>query len=184
MLRLCWEGFSLWWLLLLCSKALGCTGFSSCSSQGLELRLSSYSVWAQLLCSMWDLPGSGIKPTSPARAGKFFTTEPPGKPPQCGFKEQLFFAQRAKHMEQPKALHWGSLKSQNACNGTLCRYRKERGCALCLIWKDPALGKDAECGTVCLTCHHLCFRKVAGWNIYSYQLEYAFLKFSQTYTCK
>ena len=28
---------------------------------------------------MWDLPGSGIKPVSPARAGRFFTTEPPGK---------------------------------------------------------------------------------------------------------
>ena len=31
-------------------------------------------------CSLWDLPGSGIKPASPALAGRFFTTEPPGKP--------------------------------------------------------------------------------------------------------
>ena len=30
---------------------------------------------------MWDLPGSGIKPVSPAVAGGFFTTEPLGKPP-------------------------------------------------------------------------------------------------------
>jgi len=29
---------------------------------------------------MWDLPGPGIKPMSPALAGRFFTTEPPGKP--------------------------------------------------------------------------------------------------------
>ena len=29
---------------------------------------------------MWDLPGPGIKPESPALAGAFFTTEPPGKP--------------------------------------------------------------------------------------------------------
>ena len=29
---------------------------------------------------MWDLPGSGIEPVSPALAGGFFTTEPPGKP--------------------------------------------------------------------------------------------------------
>ena len=28
---------------------------------------------------MWDLPGPGIKPVSPALAGGFFTTEPPGK---------------------------------------------------------------------------------------------------------
>ena len=29
---------------------------------------------------MWDLPGSGIEPVSPAWAGGFFTIEPPGKP--------------------------------------------------------------------------------------------------------
>ena len=29
---------------------------------------------------MWDLPRSGIKPTSPAFAGGLFTTEAPGKP--------------------------------------------------------------------------------------------------------
>ena len=28
---------------------------------------------------MWDLPGPGTKPVSPALAGGFFTTEPPGK---------------------------------------------------------------------------------------------------------
>ena len=27
-----------------------------------------------------DLPDPGIEPASPALAGKFFTTEPPGKP--------------------------------------------------------------------------------------------------------
>ena len=29
---------------------------------------------------MWDLPGPGIELLSPALAGGFFTTEPPGKP--------------------------------------------------------------------------------------------------------
>ena len=29
---------------------------------------------------MWNLPGPGIKPVSPALAGRFFTTEPPRKP--------------------------------------------------------------------------------------------------------
>ena len=29
---------------------------------------------------MWDLPRSGIEPMSPALAGRFFATEPPGKP--------------------------------------------------------------------------------------------------------
>ena len=29
---------------------------------------------------MWDLPGSGLEPVSPALAGGFLTTAPPGKP--------------------------------------------------------------------------------------------------------
>ena len=29
---------------------------------------------------MWDFPRSGMEPVSPALAGGFFTTEPPGKP--------------------------------------------------------------------------------------------------------
>ena len=29
---------------------------------------------------MWDLPGPGLEPVSPALAGGFPTTEPPGKP--------------------------------------------------------------------------------------------------------
>ena len=30
---------------------------------------------------MWDLPGPGLEPVSPALAGAFSTTAPPGKPP-------------------------------------------------------------------------------------------------------
>ena len=29
---------------------------------------------------MWDLPGPGLEPVSPASAGRFSTTAPPGKP--------------------------------------------------------------------------------------------------------
>ena len=54
-------------------------GLSSCGSRALEHRLNSSGARSQLLYSMWDLPGSGIKPVSPALAGGFFTTEPPGK---------------------------------------------------------------------------------------------------------
>ena len=31
---------------------------------------------------MWDLPGPGLEPVSPALAGGFLTTAPPGKPCQ------------------------------------------------------------------------------------------------------
>ena len=72
-------GFSLWWLLLLWSTGSRRAGFSSCGLQALERRLSSCGAQAQLLCSMWDLPGPGIKPMSPALAGGFPTTAPPRK---------------------------------------------------------------------------------------------------------
>ena len=74
--------------------ALGHMGFSSCvhgihrcRSWALEHRRNSCGTQTQLLRgtqtqllrSTWDLPGSGIKPGSPALAGRFFTTDPPGK---------------------------------------------------------------------------------------------------------
>ena len=42
--------------------------------------LSSCGSRAQLLCGMWDLPRPGLEPVSPALAGGFSTTAPPGKP--------------------------------------------------------------------------------------------------------
>ena len=43
-------------------------------------RLSSCGSLAQLLRGMWDLPRPGLEPVSPALAGRFSTTGPPGKP--------------------------------------------------------------------------------------------------------
>ena len=43
-------------------------------------RLSNCGSWAQLLCGMWDPPRPGLKPMSPAPAGRLSTTAPPGKP--------------------------------------------------------------------------------------------------------
>ena len=52
---------------------LGGAGFRSC-------------VWKDLLLHcMWDLPGPGIEPVSPALAGGFLTTGPPGKPYDSDF---------------------------------------------------------------------------------------------------
>ena len=58
-------GFSFWWLLLSQSMALGLEGLSNCGTQ------------AELLSGMWNLPGSGIRPVSPALAGWLTTTGPP-----------------------------------------------------------------------------------------------------------
>ena len=43
-------------------------------------RLSSCGSRAQSLRGMWDLPRPGLEPVSPALAGRFSTTAPPGKP--------------------------------------------------------------------------------------------------------
>ena len=55
-------------------------GLSSCGPQALRYRLNNGGARAQLLRRMWGLPRSGLKSVSPAPAGGFFTTEPPGKP--------------------------------------------------------------------------------------------------------
>ena len=61
-------------LLLLQSTGSRCTG-SVVVAHG----LGSCGAWASLLCGMWDLPGPGLEPVSPALAGGFLTTAPPGK---------------------------------------------------------------------------------------------------------
>ena len=43
-------------------------------------KLSNCGSRAQLLCNMWDLPRPGLEPMSPALAGRFSTTAPPGRP--------------------------------------------------------------------------------------------------------
>ena len=42
-------------------------------------RLSNCGSRAQPLRGMWDPPGPGLEPVSPALAGGFSTTAPPGK---------------------------------------------------------------------------------------------------------
>ena len=59
-------------------RLLGHSGFSSCRTCGKR---------AQLLRGMCNLPGPGIKPTSPALAGGgFFTTESTGEPLKLHFE--------------------------------------------------------------------------------------------------
>ena len=62
-----------------------CGPFTLAASLVAEHRLqtrrpSSCGSRAQLLRGMWDLPRPGLEPVSPALAGRFSTTAPPGKP--------------------------------------------------------------------------------------------------------
>ena len=54
-------------------------------------RLSSGGSRDQSLRGMWDLPGPGLEPVSPALAGRFSTTAPPGKPYFFPFYGRVIF---------------------------------------------------------------------------------------------
>ena len=68
------------------ARAPQCGGFS-CGAQALGARASvaavcrlrNYSTQVQLLPGMCDVPGSGIKPMSPALVGGFLSIVPPEK---------------------------------------------------------------------------------------------------------
>ena len=60
--------------------ALGGAGFSGWGLRAPEQWSRSCGTQFSLLQGMWDLPRPGIEPVSPALAGRFSTTEPPGKP--------------------------------------------------------------------------------------------------------
>ena len=60
---------------------------SSCGSWAVEHRLGSCDARAQLLHGMWDPPGPGLEPMSPALAGGLSTTAPPGKPDPILFRK-------------------------------------------------------------------------------------------------
>ena len=66
-------------------------------------RLSNCGSRAQLLRCMWDLPRPGLKPMSPALAGRFSTTVPPGKPlPHFSFIKKIFVVMNLKLTEQER----------------------------------------------------------------------------------
>ena len=64
----------------------------------LSVGFSRQEYWNGLLFSPpGDLPNPGIKPASPALAGRFFTTEPPGKPKKEIFKQGTGRREIRKH---------------------------------------------------------------------------------------
>ena len=74
-----WEGFLQLWR---AGATLNCGARASLVAEHRlqTRRLSSCDSRAQLLRGMWDLLRPGLEPMSPALAGRFSTTAPPGKP--------------------------------------------------------------------------------------------------------
>ena len=67
-------------------------GLSSCGARALQRRLSSCGARASLLRGMWDLPGPGLEPVSPALAGGFLTTTPRGKSLKRVLNQVVYFS--------------------------------------------------------------------------------------------
>ena len=70
-------------LIAVASLCCGAWALGAWASVVAACRFSSCGSWAWLFHGMWDLPGSGLEPVSPALAGGFLTTAPPGKPSVC-----------------------------------------------------------------------------------------------------
>ena len=83
-LRFCARAFSSWgkWgpLFIAVRGPLTIAGSPVAEHRLQTRRLSNCGSRAQLLRGMWDLPRPGLEPVSPALAGRFSTTAPPGKP--------------------------------------------------------------------------------------------------------
>ena len=78
-------------------------------------RLSRGGSRAQLLRGMWDLPRPGLEPVSPALAGRFSTTAPPGKPFPV-----FFIIQRCRGKREIWIVHVDALA------GTLLTFSNQR----------------------------------------------------------
>ena len=83
------------------TSVVGVRGLISCGAQAAEHKLSC-GVWAYLLLSIQELPGPGTEPGSPALAGRFFTTEVPGKPLTAFRNTSLNLFKNQSNNSQPK----------------------------------------------------------------------------------
>ena len=68
-------------------------------------RLSNCGSRAQPLRGMWDPPRPGLEPVSPALAGRFSTTAPPGKPLQFIFVSTFTRLYNHPHYLLPEVSH-------------------------------------------------------------------------------
>ena len=81
-----------------------CDPWTVASQAPLSARFPRQECWSGLpFPSPGDLPGPGMEPTSPALAGGFFSTEPPGKP--CASLEKVIRYLSA-HLEAENPSCW------------------------------------------------------------------------------
>ena len=81
-------------------------------------RLSSCGSRAQLLRGMRDLPRPGLEPVSPALAGRFSTTAPPGKPYEVLINTIISRVKKPRHF--CTSFHLCKQFSDQSCPGFGC----------------------------------------------------------------
>ena len=63
---------------------------------------------------MWDLPGPGLEPVSPALAGGFLTTEPPRTPVGCVLMRECFSSSSVRDRCRERRAHESSSRGREA----------------------------------------------------------------------
>ena len=81
-------------------------------------RLSNCGSWAYLLHGMWEPPRPGLKPVSPALAGRLLTTAPPGKPLFVFLYPFLYLVSNTMFSWTPRKMggvaHWADMLLRRA----------------------------------------------------------------------
>ena len=97
-------------------------------------RLSSCGSRAQLPRGMWDPPRPGLEPMSPALAGRFSTTAPPGKPclgflKGLGHHLKVLWSKGPDMSEQPALAqpYLLFIQSQGSCMHMCKQHMKSKG---------------------------------------------------------
>ena len=102
-------------------------GFTCCRARAPEhRRFSSCGHRALSLHGVWDLPGPGLEPASPAPAGRFFITVPPGKEAQ-----RPYFFSNKSFQGNSLAVPWLGLCCLGAKGPGLI---PGQGIQLCKLW--------------------------------------------------
>ena len=143
----------------------------------LSMGFSRQEHWSGLpFPSPGDLPGPGIKPTSPALAGGIFTTKPPGKPHICiyclGNCSVSSYGLSLEDSQEERHTH----KSQGLSTYT-CKYR--------LTKKIPLLenySMEILTGMRGYSLWHYLLKQKVGNNPYAHHMETAEYKLWPLYT--
>ena len=118
-LRFCARAFSScgkWGPLFIAVRGPLTIAASLVAEHGLQTRrLSNCGARAQLLHGMWNLPRPGPEPVSPALAGRFLTTAPPGKP-FLAFLFNFILLRSDSQNSESGLIHFHSLIYSYICN--------------------------------------------------------------------